>query len=1050
MTEPHSSEWWRRVFDAADRALELTPDERPGFVERCARDDSALAAELQAVLAGAEVESSLDMPAAEFAAPIMKHLAGGERAAAAPQAVFGVYRIIRELGRGGMGAVYLAERSDQQYEKLVALKVLPPWSASDARRMQRFLDERQILAALDHPDIARLMDGGITADGLPWFAMELVDGVPIDRYCDEHSLSIDGRLELFSRVCDAVQYAHRNLVVHRDLKPANILVTEEGRVRLLDFGIAKLLDDDATESELTLTGEQLLTPLYASPEQLRGAAVSTATDVYALGVLLHVLLTGRYPYQLASWQHHDVARAVLEQDAVRPSASVLRTGSAPRGDARASTPDQAAAARGTTPARLRRRLHGDLDAIVLKAVEKDPSQRYGTAERLEADVRRHLEGLPVSARAGSRSYYARKFLRRHRVGTGVVAGVTLLVLGFTGVTAVQSARIRAQAERIAVERDKAMNIAGFLTRLFQGTRRNTSDRGVTARQYLDSATTRIDRQRIPDPEQRAQLMVEMARAYLALDLPVPARALAEGSLALRRRRQPRTAIDVAESSRILGDALLAEGEAGAAETAFAQAAALSRSASGARRGDEARALVGLASVRRTQHRLVAAESLARAAMTIDRARGQDGRADLAQSASVLGHVLLDQGRYEAATSLFEQALALIRQTHPEEHVDVASAVFALATALESAGDHARGDSLLRYGEALYQRLATAAVLGSGFGVLGAGGGAAGPTVAARAFESVMTAPTERRANTGPVAGTAVPQGAADDSRILFISDRDGPDPVGDLGTTEIYVMKPDGSDQRRLTRNGGVQNGAVLSPNGKRIAFASRVGGGIDIYVMNVDGTGEKRITNLSAAGMGAYKPAWSPDGRRIAFQSWLHPDIYVVDADGTGLTKVSDDPGTHLDPAWSPDGRRIAFACWRDGNLEICTMDPDGGNVVRLTFNQARDQRPSWSPDGRRIAFRSERDGDAEIYVMNADGSNPVRLTSNPGDDAHPAWSPDGRRIVFHRRVLAHAQVYVMNVDGSDAKRLTELSTVAFNGFPTWGRVRASAGGSRRDSLPR
>src|SRR5262245_31514227 len=310
---------WRRLFEAADHALDLGPEEREAFLMRCRTDDPAFGEELQDFLISAERVTALEVPAAEFA-PLFDDRSAFAEPGADATTRFGPYRILREIGRGGMGAVYLAERSDDQFQKRVALKLLPGRSARDERRVQRFVEERQILAALDHPDIARLLDGGLTADGVPWFAMEDVEGAPIDRYCDDARLSIEERLELFCRVCAAVQYAHRNLVVHRDLKPANILVTPDGRVRLLDFGIAKLLvSQPDVRPELTATDERVLTPLYASPEQIRGDPISTASDVYSLGVLLYALLTGRYPYRLSSWQQHEVALAVLERDAERPS-----------------------------------------------------------------------------------------------------------------------------------------------------------------------------------------------------------------------------------------------------------------------------------------------------------------------------------------------------------------------------------------------------------------------------------------------------------------------------------------------------------------------------------------------------------------------------------------------------------------------------------------------------------------------------------------------------------------------------------------------------------
>src|SRR5215510_3911986 len=257
----------RQLLDAADCALELDPGERTEFVERCCADDPTLGAELKALLANAESATPLDGTAAAYVEPL---LIAGPPPVVVPDATsrIGPYRILRQIGRGGMGAVYLAERADDQYRKQVAVKLLPTLSASDEHRVRRFLEERQILAALEHPDIARLLDGGVTPEGLPWFAMEYVEGAPIDRYCDERCLTIEQRLELFRRVCAAVQYAHRNLVVHRDLKPANILVSDDGAVKLLDFGIAKLLDGEAgVSSALTQTGDRMLTPLYASPEQ---------------------------------------------------------------------------------------------------------------------------------------------------------------------------------------------------------------------------------------------------------------------------------------------------------------------------------------------------------------------------------------------------------------------------------------------------------------------------------------------------------------------------------------------------------------------------------------------------------------------------------------------------------------------------------------------------------------------------------------------------------------------------------------------------------------
>src|SRR5688572_13658925 len=1025
-------EVWREVFEAADSALELEPAERQAFIDRCLENHPAIGAELKALIDAAAAASTLETPAAEFAAPFLNgvelddDVAGDDNNGAV--SMFGPYRVRREIGSGGMGAVYLAERSDDQYRKEVALKILPRWSGGDRRRLQRFLEERQILATLDHPGIARLLDGGVTADGQPWFAMEYIDGQPIDKYCDELRLAVDERLELFCLVCSAVQYAHRNLVVHRDLKPSNILVSADGRVALLDFGIAKLLAQDSTTADAAKTiGDRMMTPLYASPEQIRGEPASTSADVYALGVLLHVLLTGGRPYRLSTFESYEVARAVLEQEPERPSVSAARESEPVGARAAERSATARALSRGSTSIKLVRRLRGDLDAIVLKAMAKDPSRRYATVEQLETDVRRHLTGLPVLAQPESRSYHARKFIRRHRAGVAMASAAAALVVGFAAVMTVQRSNIRAQAERIALERDRAEQVGGIFLNIFRTVA--PGDRGVEARGILDSASVRIDQQMIAHPEQRARLMFEMAGAYHRLELHDRARSLLDTSLALRRNLRPKPELEIAETLNQLGAVLLAQRNLVRADEAYGEALAVRGRELGTRHADVARTLVGLSAVRRAQRRFPEAERISREAVAIDRSRGPDARADLARSTSALAGAIADAGDYRRAAGLFREALVLARETHAEEHPEVAGTVFDLAGALHGAGEHRAADSLVRYGLGLNRRLLTANLLTRGASLSTSGVADTSGNV----NETVRRALSERPVGaTGPAAGAA-----ANSSRIVFVSDRDGPDAVGDLGNEEVYVMNADGTDQRRLTHNKATDNQPALSPDGRTIAFTSQRAGGPDIFVMNVDGTGQKQLTRFSDRGLGALNPTWAPDGKRIAFRTRVKRiDIYTINVDGTGLTRVTNDPAGEATPSWSPDGRRIAFSSGLRQRLEIHVVDSDGRNPRRLTFNDAMDHHPEWSPDGQRIAFHSDRDGDMEIYVMNADGSNPVRLTRNPGLDAHPSWSPDGRRIVFHRTVLGHGQVHVMNADGSDVKRITDLSPVAFSAFPSWGRA--------------
>jgi serine/threonine protein kinase/tetratricopeptide (TPR) repeat protein len=431
-------ERWRRVEELVDGALDQPPEARAAWLSEACAGDQALGEEAARILAAGEGEGPLTrVRIADLASALVEACASGaeDTPPPAPERV-GPYRVVRLIGHGGMGAVYLAERDDGEFRQTVALKVVRRGLHHDPRALRRFREERQTLAALQHPGIARLLDGGVTGDGLPYFAMERIDGQPIDRFCDERHLTIEERLELFVRVCDAAAHAHRQGIVHRDVKPSNLLVTPDGSPRLLDFGIAKLLqpDEEGDGPAMTRTGERLLTPEYASPEQVRGLAVSPAADVYALGVLLFELLTGQHPFRWSGRTPHDLERATLEDEPSRPSTAVARTGppTSPGGPDPEAI-ERAGALRRSTPGRLRQRLRGDLDGIVLQALRKEPERRYPTAAELGADVRRHLDGLPVRARGDSAAYRARVWARRHR--KSVVAGAVGVAAGVATIAA---------------------------------------------------------------------------------------------------------------------------------------------------------------------------------------------------------------------------------------------------------------------------------------------------------------------------------------------------------------------------------------------------------------------------------------------------------------------------------------------------------------------------------------------------------------------------------------------------------------------------------------
>ncbi|MDQ4123355.1 MAG: protein kinase [Acidobacteriota bacterium] len=442
-----NSEHWKQIKTIYQSAVETPHEKRAAFlIEKCGAD-AELRGEIEDLLRfERESANFIEEPAFDAASCLLT-----EDEVLLTEKQIGNYRIVREIGRGGMGTVFLAERTDGLFEKRVAIKILKRGMDTDAI-LKRFTMERQILAALDHPNIARLFDGGTTADGLPYFVMEFVEGTAVTDFCDRENLSINDRLKLFRKVCAAVAYAHRNLIIHRDLKPSNILVTADGTPKLLDFGIAKLLQTDA-ETGLTETEARLLTPEYASPEQIRGERVTTLSDVYSLGVLLYELLTGHRPHRFKTRAPQEIARVICSEEPERPSTAVSRIEGISNSDSlktKRITPETVSTTREGTPERLRRKLRGDLDTILLTALRKEPERRYTSVEQFSEDVRRYLENLPVFARRDYFAYRMAKFVNRNR--TPVFASV-LMALALFGATffSIWQAR-RANAERARAER----------------------------------------------------------------------------------------------------------------------------------------------------------------------------------------------------------------------------------------------------------------------------------------------------------------------------------------------------------------------------------------------------------------------------------------------------------------------------------------------------------------------------------------------------------------------------------------------------------------------
>jgi serine/threonine-protein kinase len=659
VTIDHDRERWRKLDAILEEALDLEREEWPALLERACEGDADLRREAEELLAAhADTDSLvLDGSFADRAARLFS-----DRAVVAPPPErVGPWRVVAKVGEGGMGEVYLAERAEGDFEQRVALKRLRPDLAS-ADLMRRFRQERQILATLEHPGIARLVDGGVDAGGQPWLALEYVVGEPITTWSAQRGLEVESKLRLVVEVCDAVAHAHRNLVVHRDLKPSNILVDRDGRVKLLDFGIAKLLTPEEGVGEAP-TRLHALTPEYAAPEQFSGDLVTTATDVWALGVILHELLTGRRPEPAGG---------------ARGSAGPVRDPRRPSTVARALG--------GATGAGLSRRLRGDLDAIVLKTLRVEPERRYPSVEALADDLRRHLQRRPVRARGDAVLYRAGRFLRRHRLAV-VAAALALLALVGGLVTTRREARRAEAAARVADgERAKAEAVRDFLVELFDASdpaRALGAD--PSARDILARGRERIDRELADQPELRADLLAALANVYSSLGDPVVAEELRRDELGLRERLAGPTA-ELAVAARIaVADAVSDQGRSADAEAVFRQALALEEGSRGRDTLLAARALRGLGGALNAMSRFDEAVTVEERALALfERHAGPDDDETL-QMRNNYAMLLLAQGEFDRAEALMRRVLEDRTRLEGADSAEVLWARFNLAATLLRAG-----------------------------------------------------------------------------------------------------------------------------------------------------------------------------------------------------------------------------------------------------------------------------------------------------------------------------------------------------------------------------
>ncbi len=645
---------WQTIKTIFDEAVKLPPSKRKEFLSTRCAGNPALRIEVISLLdshdkAGVFLETPHIEATAGTAASTNKDPFTGKK--------FGKYKLVECIGTGGMGSVYLGVRDDGQFEQKVAIKFIK-MGLNSSFVIKRFLNERKALASLNHPNIAKLLDGGSTKSGMPFFIMEYVEGKPLTQYCDEKKLNTKERLELFLKVCSAVQYAHRNLIVHRDIKPSNILVTADGEPKLLDFGIAKILSpvSEDNETEATKTGMWNLTPEYASPEQFKGENITTVSDIYSLGVLLYKMLTGHSPYKLKGKLPHEQNKIVIETQPEKPSSIVAKVYEYYNSDGKIkiTSPEEIGKTRDGNVDKLRKKLKGDLDTILLMALRKEPERRYQSVDHLAEDIRRHLKGLPITARQDTFGYRAVKFVKRHKIGVAATIVINFLFIG--GIIAVLW-----QADIASHERDKAnaeafksQKVVEFLQKTLSAADPGQEGRDVKVYDVLMESVGKLGQEFKDQPELEAEILTTTGITFQNLGLYDEGRTQLSRALELR-------------------------------EFVF-----------GKRHSKYAESLNHLALLEHYYGDYRLADSLYRESIKLHKSVSKAPTKEYAEALNNYGVLLTDEGKFDEAITHLRQTLEINQKVLPEIHENVSSAGNNLAIAL-----HFKGE--LEEAERLYQK-----------------------------------------------------------------------------------------------------------------------------------------------------------------------------------------------------------------------------------------------------------------------------------------------------------------------------------------------------------
>jgi serine/threonine-protein kinase len=659
---------WNRIQDIFEEASQLPGTRRQEYIASACEGDRTLYLQVQSLLLALDEEGgSLENQIVTYATQV----------ATAPPERIGPYRVVSEIARGGMGAVYLAERADEQYQRRVAIKLIRVEVASApamrAALLARFRVERQILAQLQHPNIAQMLDGGVTEDGTTYLVMEYVEGIRIDEYCDRNALSVRDRIVLFRNVCSAVEHAHRNLVVHRDIKPSNILVTAEGVPKLLDFGIAKLLRPGGNSQTMAMTGpaDRLMTREYASPEQVRGLAITTAADVYALGVVLYELLAGAHPFLEYRSDFIALERAICETDPRPPSAAA------------AEKPERASDVR------------GDLDCIVLKAIRKQPEERYSSVDQFSHDLAEYLDGFPVMASQGTRRYRAVKFVRRHRFGVTAAAAFVLVLIVFGAAMGLLAARLKRETIR-------SNKVSEFLSSLFSSSDPYSNLGGpLTARELLDRGAKRLSKELAGEPELRVDLLNTIAQAYRHVNALDGSENMFRQRLEAVNRVYGPESEEAAETWRMIGDVQRLRGNSNGAELSLRRALAICEHLPAGKQMERAHALNNLALVLQQKGKFAEQEALLRRAVEISRKFPEAFKETLTMEGN-LASSLSEQGKPQEAEALYREVIDGRRRLLTEKHPQVARSMSSLASTLDAQGKYGEAEQVARAANALVQ------------------------------------------------------------------------------------------------------------------------------------------------------------------------------------------------------------------------------------------------------------------------------------------------------------------------------------------------------------